>query len=189
MLREKENSVWEKVEETSHKNVRIVSDEVVRPALKGTAEKYPELLRRITAIVEVDGKDRAMTFITNNFKWSPLTIAELYRARWKIEVFFKEIKQTLQLTDFVGYNEKAVKWQVWIGLLAHLLLRFQKHVSKWGASFSRLAGILRSAIWMKTDLREILELYGTAGGPRRPVVVGEQLYLQGFEPFSSWPVG
>ncbi len=55
---------------------------------------------------------------------------------WAIESFFKEFKQTLQLADFVGYNEKAVKWQVWIGLLAHLLLRFLKHVSKWGLSFS-----------------------------------------------------
>ena len=189
VLREKENSVWEKVGETSCKDIRIIADETVRPAIKGTAGKYPEPLRRVTAIVEVDGKDTAMTFITNNFKWSPRTIAELYRTRWAIEVFFKEIKQTLQLTDFVGYNENAVKWQVWIGLLVHLLLRFLKHVSKWGLSFSRLAGILRSAVWLKTDLRAILELYGTAGCPKRPVVVGDQLYLQGFEPFSSRPVG
>ena len=48
-------------------------------------------------------------------------LAELYRARWAIETFFKELKQTLQLADFVGYNEKAVKWHVWTGLLAHLL--------------------------------------------------------------------
>jgi len=67
------------------------------------------------------------------------TVAELYRARWAIETFFKKLKQTLQLRDFVGYNEKAVKWQVWTRLLAHLLLRFHRHVSKWTLSFSRLA--------------------------------------------------
>ena len=53
-----------------------------------------------------------------------------YRARWGIEVFFKELKQTLQLADFMGYNENAVRWQIWTGLLAYLLLRFiswEKH--------------------------------------------------------------
>ena len=154
-----------------------------------SGEKYPGLLRRVTAVVEVDGKDVVMSFITNNFAWSPRTIAELYRARWAIELFFKELKQTLQLNDFVGYNENAVKWQVWIGLLAHLLIRFQKHISKWGLSFSRLAGTIRSAIWMKVDLAVTLRIYGTAGGPKRPVVVEKQLYFRGFEPYSSRPVG
>jgi len=130
-----------------------------------------------------------MTFITNNFDWSPRTVAERYRARWAIEIFFKELEQTLQLSDFVGYNEKAVKWQVWIGLLAHLLLRFLKHVSTWGLSFSRLAGTVRSAVWMKIDLLETLRIYGTAGGPKRPVIVEKQLYFQGFERFSNVPVG
>ena len=167
----------------------VFKSEVVRLSRKDSDEKYPAPLRRVTAIVEVDGKEMEMTFITNNFDWSPRTIAELYRARWAIELFFKELKQTLQLADFVGYNEKAVKWQVWIGLLAHLLIRFQKHVSRWGLSFSRLAGTVRAAIWMKIDLLETLQLYGTAGGPNRPVIVEKQLYFQGFEPFSSRPVG
>jgi len=130
-----------------------------------------------------------MTFITNNFDWSPRTIDGLYKARWAIELFFKGIKQTLQLRDFVGYNENAVKWQVWTGLLTHLLLRFLKHVSKWGLSFSRLAGTVKSAVWMKIDLLGTLRIYGTAGGSKRPVIVGKHLYFQGFEPFSSLPMG
>ena len=156
---------------------------------KGSADKYPGTLRRVTAVVEVDGKDMEMTFITNNFAWSPRTIAELYRARWAIETFFKELKQTLQLADFVGYNEKAVKWQVWTGLLAHLLLRFLKHVAKWTLSFSRLVGTVRAAIWMKIDLLGALRLYGIAGGPQRLVIVEFQPYFQGFERFTSRPVG
>jgi hypothetical protein len=107
----------------------------------------------VTALV--DGVEREMTFITNNTPWSARTIAELYRARWIIEVFFKEIKQTLQLRDFVGTNEKAVKWQVWTGLLMHLLLRFLRHVSRWGHRFSRCVGIVRTALWVKTDLGEL----------------------------------
>ena len=177
------------LEERRHKDPRILSDQTVRMSRKDSDEKYPETLRRVTAVVEVDGKDMEMTFITNNFAWSPRTVAELYRARWAIEIFFKELKQTLQLADFVGYNEKAVKWQVWIGLLAHLLLRFLKHVSKWGLSFSRLAGTVRSAVWMKIDLLDALRKYGTAGGPKRPVIVEKQLCFQGFERFSNVPVG
>ena len=189
VLREKENMDFEALEERQHQDRRILKDQTIRLRGKLTADKYPEPLRRVTAVVEVDGRDTEMTFISNNFAWSPRTVAELYRARWVIESFFKELKQTLQLADFVGYNENAVKWQVWVGLLAHLLLRFLKHVSKWGLSFSRLAGVVRSAVWMKIDLLDALRKYGTAGGPKRPVIVEKQLYFQGFEPFSSRPVG
>ena len=189
VLREKENMDFEVLEERQHPDRRILKDQTIRLRGKLTADKYPEPLRRVTAVVEVDGRDTEMTFISNNFAWSPRTVSELYRARWVIESFFKELKQTLQLKDFVGYNENAVKWQVWVGLLAHLLLRFLKHVSKWGLSFSRLAGVVRSAVWMKIDLLDALRKYGTAGGPKRPVIVEKQLYFQGFEPFSSRPVG
>ena len=189
VLREKENMDFEVLEERQHPDRRILKDQTIRLRGKLTADKYPEPLRRVTAVVEVDGRDTEMTFISNNFAWSPRTVAELYRARRVIESFFKELKQTLQLADFVGYNENAVKWQVWVGLLAHLLLRFLKHVSKWGLSFSRLAGVVRAAGWMKIDLLDVLRKYGTAGGPKRPVIVEKQLYFQGFEPFSSRPVG
>lgn len=168
---------------------KILRDVLVRPAGVTTATDYPHALRLVTALVEVDGVERDMTFITNHTQWSARTIAELYRARWTIEVFFKEIKQTLQLRDFVGTNEKAVKWQVWTGLLMHLLLRFLRHISRWGHSFSRCVGIVRTALWVKTDLAALLRCYGTAGGPHRPVLVSKEPFLPGFEAFSSSLVG
>ena len=168
---------------------KIQRDELVRPAGVKTAKAYPGILRLVTALVEVDGVEREMTFITNNAVWSARTIAELYRARWTIEVFFKELKQTLQLRDFVGINEKAVKWQVWTGLLTHLLLRFLRHVSRWGRSFSRCVGIVRSALWVKADLGELLVCYGTADGPHRPVLCAKEPFLPGFEAFSSSLMG
>ena len=189
VLRDKKGMTYDTLEERTHKDPRILADRTVRMHRDDSAEKYPDTLRRVTAVVEVDGRDMEMTFITNNFDWSPRTVAELYKARWAIEIFFKELKQTLQLRDFVGYNEKAVKWQVWTGLLAHLLLRFLKHVSKWALSFSRLAGTVKSAVWMKIDLLDALQKYGTAGGPKRPVIVAEHLYFKGFERFSNAPVG
>jgi hypothetical protein len=71
----------------------------------------------------------------------------------------------------------------------HLLLRFLRHVSRWGHSFSRCVGIVRSALWVKTDLGDLLRCYGTAGGPHRPVLSAKELFLPGFEAFSSSLVG
>ncbi|OGV38640.1 MAG: hypothetical protein A2020_03710 [Lentisphaerae bacterium GWF2_45_14] len=87
---------------------------------------------------------------------SAATICELYRARWGVEVFFKEIKQTLQLADFMGCNENAVRWQVWIALLVYLLLRFVAWHNKWKHSFSRLFTLIRGVIWNYFDLASIL---------------------------------
>jgi IS4 transposase len=69
-------------------------------------------------------KELEMGFLTNNFSWSATTIADLYRCRWQIEVFFKEIKQTLQLKSFLGHNENAVKWQIRTALLLYVLVRY-----------------------------------------------------------------
>jgi len=149
VLRPKANMLFRSVKKLPCSG-KILRDALVRPAGVTTATDYPGVLRMVTALVEVDGVEREMTFITNNTQWSARTIAELYRARWTIEVFFKEIKQTLQLRDFVGTNEKAVKWQVWTGLLMHLLLRFLRHVSRGGRSFSRCVGIVRTALWVTT---------------------------------------
>ena len=188
VLRTKEKMRFETVEVLPCSG-KILKDELVRPAGVKTSKHYTGVLRRVTAIVTVEGVEREMTFLTNNAVWSARTIAELYRARWIVELFFKEIKQTLQLRDFVGTNEKAVKWQVWTGLLAHLLLRFLKHVSGWRHSFSRCVGIVRAALWMKVDLVELLRRYGTAQAPHRPVVCSKELFLPGFEAFSSNPMG
>ena len=188
VLRPKRNMLFETVKTLPCKG-RILRDELVRPAGVKTSKAYPGLLRMVTALVAGDSVEREMTFVTNNTDWSARTIAELYRARWAIELFFKELKQTLQLQDFVGTNDKAVKWQVWTGLLTHLLLRFLRHISRWGRSFSRCAGIVRSALWVKTDLGELLRRYGTADGPHRPVLSAKEPFLPGFEAFSSSLVG
>ena len=111
---------------------------------------------------------KKIVFLTNNTEWSARTVAELYKARWSIETFFKELKQTYQIHDFIGYSENAVKWQVWAGLIAHLLLRYIRHLAKWEHSFSRLSGVLRGSLWLKKRLLTLLELYGTAdaGNPQ-----------------------
>jgi hypothetical protein len=157
----------------------ILRDDLI--ALTGPAAKdYPVGLRRVVALVEVDGEMREMVFLTNNFTWSAQTIADLYRCRWRIETFFKELKQTLQLADFLGHNANAVRWQVWTALLAYVLLRFCAWLGRWSHSFTRLFALLRSALWQKLDLRSLLQSCGTAAGGGRFLGQPEQAYLPGF---------
>jgi hypothetical protein len=106
-------------------------------------------------------------------------VADLYKCRWQIEVFFKQIKQTLQLADFLGNSANAVRWQVWIALLVYVLLRFQAWASNWNGSFIRLWASVRSALWLKLDLVSLLKSYGTAGGSFRLIGQPEQAYLPG----------
>jgi IS4 transposase len=127
----------------------------------------------------VDGKEVEMMFLTNNLEWSAQSIADLYRCRWQIEVFFKQIKQTLQLADFLGTTANAVRWQVWTALLVYVLLRYVAFLSQWGHSFSRLFTILRASLWRKWDLFDLLRLYGTANGHYRYQAHPEQAYLPG----------
>ena len=157
----------------------ILRDDWIR--LTGPARQhYPVELRRVVARVEVDGEVRAMVFLTNNLAWSAQTIADLYRGRWQIEDFFKQLKQTLQLADFLGNSAHAVRWPVWTALLTYVLLRFAAWLSQWSHSFTRLFALLRSALWQKLELRSLLEVYGTAGGGGRFLGTPQQTYLAGF---------
>ena len=142
----------------------ILRDDLIHLTNPHSKKAYPVQLRRVMAKVEVDGELREMVFLTNNLAWSAQTIADLYRCRWSIEVFFKELKQTLQLADFLGHNANAVRWQVWTALLVYLLLRFCAFLSQWGHSFTRLFTLLRAALWQRWDWPDLLESCGTAAG-------------------------
>jgi hypothetical protein len=179
VTRAKENMDYEVLKKMpKSKDDQILKDEVVR--LSNPNKPAPELMRRIVAIVKIDGQQREMTFLTNNLQWSPRSVADLYRCRWQIEVFFKQIKQTLQLADFLGHNANAVRWQVWIALLVYVLLRYLSYLSKWSHSFTRLFTILRAVLWWKLDLLKLLAGYGTAQGSFRNLARPEQAYFAGF---------
>ena len=168
------------------KDPRVLKDELI--VMKGhyARQDYPGVLRRVTARVELDGQERVLVFLTNNLEWSGGSVADLYRCRWQIEVFFKQVKQTLQLADFFGQSANAVKWQVWMALLVYVLLRFQAWRSAWTHSFSRLLTLCRAALLLPRDLGDLLERYGTAGGrggslapPRQSELPGFSAYLMG----------
>jgi hypothetical protein len=179
VTRAKENLAYDVVKPMPRsKDEKVLKDEIIQ--LSNPDKAAPELMRRVVAMVEVDGEEREMVFLTNNLDWSPRSVADLYRCRWQIEVFFKQIKQTLQLADFLGHNANAVRWQVWTALLTYVLLRYLAYLSKWAHSFTRLFTLLRAALWQQRDLRSLLECYGTAGGSFRHLARPEQAYFAGF---------
>ena len=160
----------------------ILRDEIVEPKGIDARRDYPLPMRRVEAEVEVDGKLLRMVFLTNNLDWAASSVVGLYQARWGIEVFFKELKQTLKLAGFIGYTKNAIQWQVWAALLVWLLARFQAFLSKWSHSFTRLMALLRSHAWERIHLLELIDFHGTAGGLPRMVATADQAYLPGLEP-------
>lgn len=179
VTRLKEGTKYRVVGQHSKPKGKIIRDVRIELADRKTSRKYPGQLRLVEAMVEVDKKPRLMAFITNNMEWAASSICDLYKSRWGIEVFFKEIKQTLQIADFMGYNENAVRWQIWIALLVYVLLRFLAWRSKWRSSFTRLFTLVRGVLWSYLNVYSVLDCCGTARGPTRMRAAPEQCYLPG----------
>jgi len=180
--RSKDNMDYKVVGQHTLPKGTIIKDSKILLTGKRTCEYYSKELRLVEANVIIDGKERVMTFITNNFEWSPCSIVDLYKARWGIETFFKQIKQTLQIADFLGYNENAVKWQIWTALLVYLLLRYIAYVNKWAFSFPRLFTVLRGVLWSLLDMYSVIAACGTAHAPVKLRAAPDQAFLPGFHP-------
>ncbi len=178
VTRAKDNMRYRSVKILRKNEGDIVRDEIIR--LTGKHQGLE--LRRVEAWVEVDGEQRLMVFLTNNRDWSPRTVCDLYKRRWDIEAFFKQVKQTLKLSTFLGHSANAVRWQVYSALLVYVLLRFHAHLSKWGHSFTRLFAVVRSAVWERVNLAELLRSYGTAPGQFLCLGIPKPAWLPGFEP-------
>lgn len=160
----------------------ILRDDIIVLERAVVRNKYPQRLRRVQALVVRDGKLVEMVFLTNNLEWAPQTIADLYKSRWAIEAFFKQLKQTLQLCDFLGHSKNAIQWQVWTALLVYLLLRYLAFITHWPHSYNRLIALVRSSLWSRLDLLNLLRSYGTADGSFRLLATPAQAYIPGFTP-------
>ena len=191
VVREKEKMLYRVVEKVPKRNLgaNIIADEIIQLTGLNTANEYPDLLRRVTAHVEIDGKWHDLVFLTNNFDWAASTIAELYKSRWQVELLFKELKQTLQLQDFFGENENAIQWQIWAALLTHLILRYLKYKSQAVCSYSRFTAIIRATVWLKKDLMRILQAYGIAPPPEKSDEIINVPYLPNFEKYFLKTIG
>jgi hypothetical protein len=127
----------------------VLNDEVI-VLMKLPAGGQDCFLRRIE--VWVEEKQETMVFVTNHLKLAASTIAAIYKDRWKIELFFKALKQSLKVKTFVGTSENAVQTQIWTALIAMLLVKYLQLRSTFGWSLSNLVALLRQQLFVYRDL-------------------------------------
>lgn len=127
----------------------ILRDEVIILASE-RGKDNPLCLRRIE--VWLEDKQDTIVFVTNNLGLAASTIADIYRDRWQIELFFKAIKQSLRIKSFIGTSENAVQTQIWTALIAMVVLRYLQLRSSWPWSLSNLVALLRQQLFVYRDL-------------------------------------
>ena len=132
----------------------VICDQIISLVNPIPRKGYPEKLRRIRYF-DVE-KNKRFTFLTNNFKLSPLIIAELYRSRWQIELFFRWIKQHLRIKRFYGTSENALKTQIWIAISVYVLVAIVKKQLHLPGSLYRILQICSVTIFEKTPILQAL---------------------------------
>lgn len=135
---------------TNEKHDHILSDEDITLSGFYSSQKYHGPLR----VVEVydEKTDQHLYLLTNNLSWTADTISQLYRARWDIEVFFKQIKQVLRVKTFIGTSANAVLIQVWTAMISILLLKYLQNKAKHKWHLSNLAAMLRTHLFSKIEI-------------------------------------
>jgi transposase len=136
------------------KQTGLRSDQIIRLTGLKSSLRYPEKLRRVRYY---DGNlERYFVFLTNNMEISAQTVAELYHERWKIELFFKWVKQHLRIKAFYGTSANAVKTQVWIAVCVYLLVAIIKKKIKTELSLYTILQILSVSLFEKVSINQLL---------------------------------
>lgn len=128
----------------------IFSDQIIEFTGLLSSRKCPYRLRRIRSKDPETGK--IIVLLTNQFDWSAQTIAQIYKERWQIELFFKALKQQLKVKSFVGTSRNALLSQLWIALIAYLLLSYLKFRSRFAWSLYTLSSILPTNLFSRRNL-------------------------------------
>ena len=151
VTRMKDNALYKVVGQAKvPQNRHVLKDEMIELTGSKAIEKCPSPLRRIE--VYDPEKEEVLVFLTNNLDLGATTIAAIYKDRWKIETFFRALKQNLKIKTFVGTSANAVKTQIWTALIAMLMLRFLQLRSKFNWSLSTLIALLRMNLFTHRDL-------------------------------------
>ena len=132
----------------------LSSDQAIKFTAMKPAKECPIELRRIGYRDKETGKH--YVFLTNNFKLSAKTIADIYKARWQVELFFKWVKQNLKIKSFIGTSKNAVMTQIWIAVCIYLLLAFIKFQSKINKTMQQILRLLQLNLFEKRDLMALL---------------------------------
>ena len=161
ITRQKDNAVYTTVSEfilTKNTPDAVLKEEIIQQTY--TDENKKEQILELRRIAWWDAKGgRVYEFITNNFELDAATIAEIYRYRWRIELFFKKLKQNFPLQYFVGDNQNAIEVQIWCALIAVLLLTVIHERNKSSISFSNVATLLRIHLVGYISIKELLALH------------------------------
>ncbi|MBK8809692.1 MAG: IS4 family transposase [Acidobacteria bacterium] len=156
VVRHKENlqyTVLKENETPSDSPVR--ADQIIEFAVPKSKQRYPKKLRRV--VVWNEEHQQEIELLTNNFTWSANTIGDLYKSRWQIEIFFREIKQLLHIKSFIGTTLNAVMIQIWTALITILLLKYLKAKAKYKWHLSNLVAFIRLNMYTKIDLQHWLD--------------------------------
>jgi hypothetical protein len=153
----------------------VRSDQVVWLTLSKSIEHYPDRFRRVSYRDPASGK--ALVFLTNNFDLPALTIAQLYKSRWRVELFFKWVKQNLRIKHFFGTTENAVKTQVWIAICVYVLVAILRKELRLEVSLSQILQILSVNVFEQMPLAELV---AENGSQENMFDIHNQLILSGF---------
>ena len=153
VIRHKENlkfTTKKELELPDNRHQHILKDEIIELEKPASKKKYKGKLRRVS--VWNDENKQVIELITNQMTWTANTVSELYKSRWQIEIFFREIKQLLHIKSFIGTTENAVMIQIWTALITILILKFLKQTAKYKWHLSNLVAFLRLNLFVKIDL-------------------------------------
>jgi len=139
------------------KSTGLRCDQTIRLKGSRSSQLYPVPLRRISYI-DAETKKRYV-FLTNNFTLPALTITQLYKCRWQVEIFFKWIKQHLRIKAFYGTSENAVKTQIWIAISVYILVAIVKKELKIKRSLSEILQILSISLFEKVPFSQVVTDY------------------------------
>jgi hypothetical protein len=134
--------------------IEIRSDQIVRLASEESSRAYPEKLRKVT--IYVFEEKRNLVILTNNLEWSAEEIAQFYKSRWQVELFFKWIKQHLRLRNFYGRSENAVRCQIWSAICAYLMVAILKKDQKVEKSLYEILQLISVNPFEKLSFCELL---------------------------------
>jgi len=135
-------------------NPSVLSDEIIQFTGFYTCQNCPHHLRRIRYFDEE--RRKVLTFLTNDLENAAQTIADIYKARWDIELFFKTIKQNLKIKRFYGTSQNAVMTQVWIAMIAYLMISFFKFLHHSKFSVQQLFRLIQLNIFERKSLKDLI---------------------------------
>jgi hypothetical protein len=158
VVRHKDNIQFKDMKENDLPEVNhqhILKDEIIELSGVQSKKKYKKRLRRVA--VWDDKNQQVIEVITNQMSWTANTIGELYKSRWRIEIFFREIKQLLHIKSFIGTSQNAVMFQIWTALITILVLKARKAMAKFNWHLSNLVAFIRLNLFVKIELQKWLD--------------------------------